>query len=84
MSLILEALKKSEARRQLGEAPGLGTPFTVTQRRRSALPVIIIGIIAAGVFGWYYLGSGPAAPGAVPPPSGTNAKAPGGGTVTAM
>ena len=60
MSLILEALKKSEARRQLGEAPGLGTPFTVARRRRSPLPVILIAIIAAAGIGWYVLRSGPA------------------------
>lgn len=67
MSLILEALKKSEARRQLGEAPGLGTPFTVARRRRSPLPVIVILIVAAGAFGWYFLGSGPAPPSATKP-----------------
>jgi len=55
MSLILEALKKSEAKRQLGEAPGLGTPFTVARRRRSPLPVIVLLILAAAGFGWYYL-----------------------------
>lgn len=60
MSLILEALKKSEARRQLGEAPGLGTPFTVARRRRSPLPVIGIVILAAAGFGWYYLRTKPA------------------------
>lgn len=56
MSLILEALKKSESRRQLGEAPGLGTPFTVVRRRRRLLPFILLALIvlAAG-FGWYYL-----------------------------
>ena len=55
MSLILEALKKSEARRQLGEAPGIGTPFTVAKRRRNALPMIMILIVVAAGFGWYYL-----------------------------
>jgi general secretion pathway protein B len=60
MSLILEALKKSEARRQLGEAPGLGTPFTVARRRRSPLPVIGVLILAAAGFGWYYLRTKPA------------------------
>jgi len=55
MSLILEALKKSEARRQLGEAPGLGTPFTVAPRRRSALPLLIVLIVVAAGFGAWYL-----------------------------
>jgi general secretion pathway protein B len=54
MSLILEALKKSEAKRQLGEAPGLGTPFTVARRRRSPLPLIVLLILVAAGFGWYY------------------------------
>jgi len=30
MSLILEALKKSEQQRRLGEMPNLGTPVTAT------------------------------------------------------
>jgi len=60
MSLILEALKKSEAKRQLGEAPGLGTPFTVARRRRSPLPVIVLLILVAAGFGWYYLRPTPA------------------------
>jgi general secretion pathway protein B len=60
MSLILEALKKSEAKRQLGEAPGLGTPFTVARRRRSPLPVIVLLVLAAVGFGWYYLRPTPA------------------------
>lgn len=60
MSLILEALKKSEAKRQLGEAPGLGTPFTVARRRRSPLPVIVMLILVAAGFGWYFLRQTPA------------------------
>jgi general secretion pathway protein B len=60
MSLILEALKKSEAKRQLGEAPGLGTPFTVARRRRSPLPVIVLLILVAAGVGWYYLRTTPA------------------------
>ena len=59
MSLILEALKKSEARRQLGEAPGLGTPFTVARRRRSPLPIIVVLVLAVAAFGWYYVRSMP-------------------------
>ena len=62
MSLILEALKKSEARRQLGEAPGLGTPFTVTRQRRSALPLILVLIVVAAGLGWWYVRTMPPAP----------------------
>ena len=57
MSLILEALKKSEQQRRLGEMPNLGTPVTATRRRRSPLPwlavVVVLALGAAG--GWRYL-----------------------------
>ena len=54
MSLILEALKKSETRRRLGEAPDIGTPFTVKARRRNPWPLIVILIaVAAGIVWWY-------------------------------
>ena len=55
MSLILEALKKSESQRRLGEAPGLGTPFTTRRRRRSLLPALLIAIVIAGGAGWWLL-----------------------------
>ncbi len=57
MSLILEALKKSETRRRLGEAPDIGTPFTVKPRRRNPWPVIVILIALAGGIGWWYAGT---------------------------
>jgi general secretion pathway protein B len=60
MSLILEALKKSEARRNLGEAPGIGTPFTIAPPRRSALPLLVVLIVVAGGLGWYFLRTPPA------------------------
>ena len=60
MSLILEALKKSESQRRLGEAPGLGTPFTTRRRRRSPLPVLLIAIVIAGGAGWWLLQPTPA------------------------
>lgn len=53
MSLILEALKKSEAKRRLGDAPDLGTPFTAARPRRNWLPLGVIAIaIAAGAGAW--------------------------------
>jgi general secretion pathway protein B len=54
MSLILEALKKSETRRRLGEAPDIGTPFTVKPRRRNPWPLIVIAIAVAAGVGWWY------------------------------
>lgn len=54
MSLILEALKKSEAKRRLGEAPDLGTPFATARRRNSVLPLLLIAIVAAGALGWWF------------------------------
>ena len=53
MSLILEALKKSEQQRKLGEAPTLGSPVVATRQRRSLLPVLAILIVAAGATGWW-------------------------------
>ena len=53
MSLILEALKKSEQQRRLGEAPTFGSPVVTTRRRRNFLPVLaILIVIAAGVAWW--------------------------------
>jgi general secretion pathway protein B len=63
MSLILEALKKSEAQRRLGEMPNLGTPITATRRRRSLMPWLAAGIVlaVAAAGGWRYLRA-PSAP----------------------
>jgi len=55
MSLILEALKKSEAKRRLGEAPDIGTPFATPRRRGRALPLLVFAIVVAGAFGWWLL-----------------------------
>ena len=57
MSLILEALKKSESRRRLGEAPDIGTPFTVKPRRRNPWPLIVVVLAIAGGVGWWYAGT---------------------------
>lgn len=49
MSLILEALKKSEAERQLGRAPGLMTPMPGrTRRRRGAWIWAIVALALVG------------------------------------
>jgi len=55
MSLILEALKKSEQQRRLGEAPNLGTPIVLARRRRSLLPVLAAAIVIALGASWYLL-----------------------------
>lgn len=47
MSLILEALKKSERQRRLGEMPNLGTPVLASRRRRSLLPWLAGAIVVA-------------------------------------
>lgn len=53
MSLILEALKKSEQQRRLGEAPTLGSPVLVARKRRNLLPLFGVLIVAALAVGWW-------------------------------
>lgn len=81
MSLILEALKKSEAQRRLGEMPNLGTPITATKRRRSALPWLALGtvVVLAAAGGWRFLGqrAAPVPPATNPAPGKPSAKADG-------
>ena len=67
MSLILEALKKSEQQRRLGEAPTLGSPVVSTRKRRSALPVLAVLIVIGAGAGWW-LTRKPVEPPATPPP----------------
>jgi general secretion pathway protein B len=73
MSLILEALKKSEQQRRLGEAPTLGSPVVATRRRRSVLPVLAVLIVIAAGAGWW-LTRKPAAPPATSAPPVTAEK----------
>jgi general secretion pathway protein B len=53
MSLILEALKKSERQRRLGESPSIGSPIMAVRRRRSLLPVLVALIAVALVGLWW-------------------------------
>ncbi len=70
MSLILEALKKSEAERQLGRAPGLMTPMSAKRGRRGLSPWWGIGalalMIAAGA-AWLVLREAPGKIAEAPP-----------------
>ena len=65
MSLILEALKKSEDKRRLGAAPDLATPFSAPRRRSWVWPLAVL-IVIAGAIGWVLR---PASP---PPQSATS------------
>lgn len=51
MSLILEALKKSEDKRRLGAAPDLATPFSAPRRRSWVWPLAVL-IVVAGLVAW--------------------------------
>ena len=74
MSLILEALKKSEQQRRLGEAPNFGSPVVATRRRRNLLPVIVVLIVIGAAAGWWLMRrSPPAAPPAAPSANSTDA-----------
>lgn len=55
MSLILEALKKSEQQRRLGEALTLGSPALAVRRGRSLLPLFGTLIVIAIGAGWWLL-----------------------------
>jgi general secretion pathway protein B len=79
MSLILEALKKSEANRRLGQAPDLGTPFTPVRRGRSPLWAMLVIVLALGAGLWWWFGGGgtPASTPVAPQPSNATAQAAG-------
>src|SRR6187431_2453587 len=59
MSLILEALKKSEAERRIGQAPGLSTPMPrLGRRRRSRWPAalaitLVVSLLGASAAYWF-------------------------------
>ncbi|MGH8089871.1 MAG: general secretion pathway protein GspB, partial [Rudaea sp.] len=78
MSLILEALKKSEANRRLGQAPDLGTPFTPARRGRSPVWALLAIVLSLGIGLWWWFGRGTPAPTpATPVPPIAAAPAPG-------
>lgn len=51
MSLILEALRKSEAQRQLGQVPGVLAPMPPARRHRLTQPLVWIAWIALALAG---------------------------------
>ncbi|HEY0181141.1 MAG TPA: general secretion pathway protein GspB [Dokdonella sp.] len=75
MSLILEALKKSEQQRRLGQAPTLASPVVAVRRRRSVLPLLGVLIAAAVGAGWWFAREPAPAP-AVPAAGAPAASAP--------
>jgi general secretion pathway protein B len=71
MSLILEALRKSEAERQIGRAPGLLTPVALrpAQRSRARGPLLFAAallLLAALALAWWLGRSAAEPPAAVP------------------
>lgn len=61
MSLILEALKKSEDKRRLGAAPDLATPFSAPRRRNWVWPIAAV-LVAVGLIAWALRPSSPPPP----------------------
>ncbi len=61
MSLILEALKKSEAQRRLGHAPGLMTPTLEAPHERGwwpfAMALLVVAVVAAAAAWWFARGA---------------------------
>jgi general secretion pathway protein B len=72
MSLILEALKKSEDKRRLGAAPDLATPFSAPRRRNWVWPIAAL-LVAVGLIAWALRPSSPPPPTATAAPPKSNA-----------
>lgn len=53
MSLILEALRKSERERRLGDAPSIGSPVMAVRRRRNWLPLLVVLIVLGMLLLWW-------------------------------
>jgi general secretion pathway protein B len=76
MSLILEALKKSEQQRRLGEAPTLGSPVLAVRGRRTLLPLFGALIAITIAAGWWLLRPAPPARTTAAPTAETAAPTP--------
>lgn len=71
MSLILEALRKSESERQLGQLPGLMSPVIPVRRRRPYRRWLLLALVLAlGLGGGWWLALRVAAPSAPTVPLG--------------
>lgn len=70
MSLILEALRKSERERRLGDAPSIGSPVMAVRRRRNWLPLLVV-LIVLGLLLLWWLQRNPQAPPVPPSPVAT-------------
>ena len=70
MSLILEALRKSERERRLGSAPSIGSPVMSVRRRRNWLPLLVV-LISLGLLALWWLQRKPQAPPVPPNPMAT-------------
>ncbi|QGZ41646.1 general secretion pathway protein B [Pseudoduganella flava] len=79
MSYILEALKKAQAERQLGETPTIHAPALDTQAAQGGTPLkkpfvaalVALGIVSVGLAGllWRQMTQSPAAPAPAPAPA---------------
>ena len=75
MSLILEALKKSERQRRLGETPSIGSPIMAVRERRSWMPYLVV-LIVVGLAVLWWLKRDVDAPPVEPPKTANSAPAP--------
>lgn len=78
MSLILEALKKSEQQRRIGQLPTLGSAPATPRRRRRWLPALLALVVLALASGWWLgrEGGDPFLPAAAPEPAAPAVAAP--------
>ena len=68
MSILLKALKKSEAQRQVGEPPDIHAPIDLSkqpvtpERRWLPLLLIMVIVVIAGWYGWQRYSAGESSP----------------------